>query len=88
MNSSFHPGKVWLDNHGDRIQAHGGSVLFHQGKYYWYGENKEKKPLVSRKFGIGACAAIPQRTFTIGIVRGLSSRLIYPILIHRYTQNR
>ncbi|KRL45341.1 family 43 glycosylhydrolase [Lacticaseibacillus manihotivorans] len=42
MNSSFHPGKVWLDNHGDRIQAHGGSVLFHQGKYYWYGENKEK----------------------------------------------
>ena len=22
------------------IQAHGGSILFDNGKYYWYGENK------------------------------------------------
>lgn len=39
--TSFHPGKVWLDTSGKRIQAHGGSVLYHEGKYYWYGENKE-----------------------------------------------
>ncbi len=39
---SFRPGQVWLDTDGKRIQAHGGSVLFLDGKYYFYGENKEK----------------------------------------------
>lgn len=39
--TKFRPGKVWLDTSGKRIQAHGGSVLYHDGKYYWYGENKE-----------------------------------------------
>ena len=38
----FYPGKVWLDTNGKRIQAHGGSVFFENGVYYWYGENKEK----------------------------------------------
>ncbi len=40
--SSIKPGKVWLDTNGNRIQAHGGSVMFLDGIYYWYGENKEK----------------------------------------------
>ena len=40
--TAFHPGKVWLDTKGERIQAHGGSVMFWEGVYYWYGENKEK----------------------------------------------
>lgn len=40
MYHSFRPGKVWLDTEGKRIQAHGGSVLFHDGVFYWYGENK------------------------------------------------
>ena len=39
---SFHPGRPWLDTNGERIQAHGGSVLYEDGYYYWYGENKEK----------------------------------------------
>ncbi len=26
--NSFHPGQVWLDTEGKRIQAHGGSVIF------------------------------------------------------------
>ena len=39
--NSFFPGQVWLDTNGKPIQAHGGSVLFHEGWYYWYGENKE-----------------------------------------------
>ena len=39
---SFHPGQVWLDTEGKRIQAHGGSVMYIDGTYYWYGENKEK----------------------------------------------
>ena len=39
---SFRPGRTWLDTDGKRIQAHGGSVIFVDGTYYWYGENKEK----------------------------------------------
>jgi len=39
---SFYPGRVWLDTEGKRIQAHGGSVMYQDGCYYWYGENKEK----------------------------------------------
>ena len=39
--SGIRPGKIWLDTEGKRIQAHGGSVAFRDGYYYWYGENKE-----------------------------------------------
>lgn len=38
---SIRPGQVWLDTDGKRIQAHGGSVMYWEGFYYWYGENKE-----------------------------------------------
>ena len=38
---SIRPGQVWLDTEGKRIQAHGGSVMYLDGSYYWYGENKE-----------------------------------------------
>ena len=27
MNHSIKPGQVWLDTDGNRIQAHGGSIL-------------------------------------------------------------
>lgn len=40
--NSFRPGQVWLDTKGERIQAHGGSVIYLDGTYYFYGENKEK----------------------------------------------
>ena len=40
--NSIRPGKVWYDTNGNRIQAHGGSVMYLDGVYYWYGENKEK----------------------------------------------
>ena len=39
---SIRPGQVWLDTDGKRIHAHGGSVMYLNGVYYWYGENKEK----------------------------------------------
>lgn len=45
--TSFRPGKAWLDTNGNRIQAHGGSVFYENGVYYWYGENKEKTDGVS-----------------------------------------
>ena len=38
----FYPGKTWLDTEGKRIHAHGGSIMYIDGTYYWYGENKEK----------------------------------------------
>jgi hypothetical protein len=33
---------VWLDTDGNRIHAHGGSILEVDGTFYWYGENKER----------------------------------------------
>ena len=41
MIDRFRPGRPWLDTEGKAIHAHGGSVLFLDGMYYWYGENKE-----------------------------------------------
>ncbi|MGN1078285.1 MAG: family 43 glycosylhydrolase [Candidatus Gallimonas sp.] len=41
MYQKIRPGKNWYDTSGKRIQAHGGSVLFAEGKFWWYGENKE-----------------------------------------------
>jgi hypothetical protein len=34
------PGQEWPDWKGEHINAHGGGLLFHEGKYYWYGENR------------------------------------------------
>jgi hypothetical protein len=42
MNACIRPGQVWLDTNGNRIQAHGGSIITVDGTFYWYGENKEK----------------------------------------------
>ncbi|WP_167605729.1 glycoside hydrolase family 43 protein [Maribellus sediminis] len=37
---SFQPGELWPDNKGIHINAHGGGMLFYEGKYYWFGEHK------------------------------------------------
>lgn len=42
MNKYFHPGEVWKDKNGNRIQAYGASLFYENGTYYWYGENKKK----------------------------------------------
>ncbi|MGB4341302.1 MAG: family 43 glycosylhydrolase, partial [Dysgonamonadaceae bacterium] len=36
------PGRLWLDDRGEHINAHGGGVLYHEGKYYWFGEHKNE----------------------------------------------
>jgi hypothetical protein len=41
--ASFKPGELWLDDAGVHINAHGGGVLFHKGKYYWFGEHKGER---------------------------------------------
>ena len=33
-------GEPWLDTDGNVIHAHGGHMLFRDGWYYWYGENR------------------------------------------------
>lgn len=40
--TSITPGQPWRDTEGNRIHAHGGSVLDVDGVFYWYGENKER----------------------------------------------
>ena len=34
------PGVEWLDTNNEKINAHGGGILYHEGIYYWYGECK------------------------------------------------
>lgn len=41
--SDFKPGEIWNDTNGNPINAHGGGILFHNGKYFWYGEYKKGK---------------------------------------------
>lgn len=36
----FEPSRLWLDDKGVHINAHGGGILFDNGKYYWFGEHK------------------------------------------------
>ena len=40
MYKCIRPGKTWYDTNGNRIHAHGGSLLYAEGKFWWYGENK------------------------------------------------
>jgi Glycosyl hydrolases family 43 len=51
---TFRPGEIWRDTAGKPINAHGGGLLFHAGRYYWYGEHKEgvtTMPEVNRSWG-------------------------------------
>ncbi|MDO5524436.1 MAG: hypothetical protein Q4G48_10380, partial [Bacteroidia bacterium] len=43
QNNLFNPGEIWPDNNGVHINAHGGGIIFHNGKYYWYGEHKSER---------------------------------------------
>jgi len=38
--TSFSPAASWADTNGVPINAHGGGVIFHADRYYWYGEHK------------------------------------------------
>jgi hypothetical protein len=42
----FAPGMEWDDTSGTPIQAHGGDMLYQDGVYYWYGEDKNTKTYV------------------------------------------
>lgn len=40
QENTFRPGAVWKDDRGEQITAHGGGILYHNGRYYWYGEKR------------------------------------------------
>jgi hypothetical protein len=40
-SKEFKPGQIWLDNHGNQINAHSGGFLYYKKTYYWFGEHKE-----------------------------------------------
>ena len=47
MLEAIRPGQPWLDTKGNRIHAHGGSIFYEDGTYFWYGENKERSTSLS-----------------------------------------
>lgn len=36
----FRPGSTWTDEKGELINAHGGGIIYAEGKYYWFGEKR------------------------------------------------
>lgn len=45
--NSFYPGDLWFDTDRNIINAHGGGILYHEGKYYWFGEHKAERSNVA-----------------------------------------
>lgn len=41
--TSFYPLAEWKDEAGNFINAHGGGILYHEGRYYWFGEHRPAK---------------------------------------------
>lgn len=39
-NKEILSGELWKDTDGNVINAHGGGIIFHGGKYYWFGEHR------------------------------------------------
>ena len=42
-HATIKPGEIWTDNQRNHINAHGGGLLYKDGKYYWFGEHKGEK---------------------------------------------
>lgn len=50
--TSIKPGELWPDDRGEHINAHGGNVMYYEGTYYWYGENRPARGFTT-EVGIG-----------------------------------
>lgn len=46
--TEFIPGKIWPDNNGKHINAHGGGIIKYGKKYYWYGENRPDRGFTTK----------------------------------------
>jgi hypothetical protein len=71
MNTFFFPGKLWLDIDGKPIQAHGGGMLYDNGTYFWFGENKDGENYLDESKGF------LHRVDVIGVSCYSSTDLIY-----------
>lgn len=40
QNTQISPGVLWNDTNGEQINAHGGCIVFTNGHYYWFGEDR------------------------------------------------
>lgn len=38
VQTEFRPGELWGDTNGNHINAHGGGILRHGGRWYWFGD--------------------------------------------------
>ncbi|MEN8077377.1 family 43 glycosylhydrolase [Clostridioides difficile] len=47
MKNKLVNGEIWRDSDGNIIHAHGGHMLYLDGYYYWYGENRTENNYVS-----------------------------------------
>lgn len=43
QGKTISPGEIWNDTDGNPINAHSAGILYHEGKYYWFGEFKKGK---------------------------------------------
>ncbi|MBN9381115.1 MAG: family 43 glycosylhydrolase [Chitinophagaceae bacterium] len=43
QTNRFTPGQVWTDDKGEVINAHGGGILWDKGRYYWFGEKRDRQ---------------------------------------------
>ena len=39
-NTCLINGDIWYDTDGNVLHAHGGHMLYWEGQWYWYGENR------------------------------------------------
>ena len=44
------PGDPWSDDHGQRIQAHGGGITVYNHTYYWFGEDRTQSNDPNKRF--------------------------------------
>ena len=52
LSKDFILGEVWFDNSGNKINAHGGGVIYYEGKYYFVGEFREKGSSLTQKISL------------------------------------
>ena len=78
--NSIRPGQVWLDTNGNRIQAHGGSIIYVDGVTTGMARTR-RRPRAKTKSGTGGSAAMLPRTSITGKIKVLSFRRNPAILI-------
>lgn len=62
--TKFEPGRVWLDIDGNAIESHWASLLFEDGKYYWYGTSFDGPTLPP--------GTVPGQVFSLPTNRGVT----------------